>query len=235
MQIKCVIIDGVSQDVEILKNYLKEFQNFELVAVFDSPLSALPLIESNEIDVIFLDINMSQMNGLEFLKSLTTRNHVVVTTAYRDYAVDCFDLDVSDYLIKPIPLSRFLKSINKLTNRISLESSNQFRQTINEDPFIFLKVDKKLVKIKYEDILYIESVKEYINVITINGNFLVHKSMTSISEELPTDNFLRIHRSFLVSKSKITAIEGNTVEVNKRRIPIGRNYLQFAKQQILHQ
>jgi two-component system, LytTR family, response regulator len=233
MKIKCIIIDDEPLAVKVIKNHLKEFQNMELIAAFNTPIAALPIIEQNDVDVIFLDINMPKMSGLEFLKTLKNKPHIVITTAYREYAVESFDLDVLDYLVKPIPFGRFLKAINKITNQLQLEKEITKEHFLKEDAFIFLKVDKKLMKIKLKDILYIESLKDYIKVITKLGDYLVHKSMTSISEELPSENFLRIHRSFTIAINKITAIEGNSVEIANRRIPMGRNYLQFAKQKIL--
>ena len=234
MKIKCIIIDDEPLAIKVIKNHLNEFDNIELVATFNTPIAALPDIESNEIDVIFLDINMPKMSGLDFLRTLTNRPHIVITTAYREYAVESFDLDVLDYLVKPIPFGRFLKAINKVYNRINLEKDKLTDKSFRQDPFIFLKVDKKLMKIKLNDILYIESLKDYIKVNTVLGDYLVHKSMTSISEELPDENFIRIHRSFTIAINKITAVEGNSVEIANRRIPIGRNYLQSAKQKILN-
>ncbi|SNR44333.1 two component transcriptional regulator, LytTR family [Lutibacter agarilyticus] len=234
MKIKCIIIDDEPLAIKVIENHLSDFQNMELVATFNTAIAALPTIEESEIDVIFLDINMPKMSGLDFLRSLPVKPHIVITTAYREYAVESFDLDVLDYLVKPIPFGRFLKAINKVTNRIGLEKEKINEVSFQEEPYIFLKVDKKLMKIKLNDILYIESLKDYIKVITITGDYLVHKSMTSISEELPQENFLRIHRSFAIAINKITSIEGNSVEIANRRIPIGRNYLQFAKQKILN-
>jgi len=234
MKIKCIIIDDESLAIKVIENHLKDFQNMELIGVFNTAIEALPTIEKNEIDVIFLDINMPKMSGLDFIRSLTNKPHIIITTAYREYAVESFDLDVLDYLVKPIPFGRFLKAITKITNRINLEKEKVTENTFNDEPHIFLKVDKKLMKIKLNDILYIESLKDYIKVITTTGDFLVHKSMTSISEELPQENFLRIHRSFNIAINKITSVEGNSVEIANRRIPIGRNYLQFAKQKILN-
>lgn len=234
MKIKCIIIDDEPLAIKIIENYLKDFQNMELIATYNTALAALPTIESGEIDVIFLDINMPKMSGLDFLRSLQVKPHVVITTAYREYAVESFDLDVLDYLVKPIPFGRFLKAITKINNRMSTEKEKTSETVFKEAPFIFLKVDKKLMKIKLNDILFIESLKDYIKVITTTGDYLVHKSMTSISEELPSDNFLRIHRSFTIAINKIKSIEGNSVEIANRRVPIGRNYLQIAKQKILN-
>jgi len=234
MKIKCIIIDDEPLAIKVIENHLSKFKNMELIATFNSAVAALPIIEKNEVDVVFLDINMPKMSGLEFLKTLTNKPYIIITTAYREFAVESFDLDVLDYLVKPIPFGRFLKAINKIGNRVNLENEKSNKVVLKEEPYIFLKVDKKLMKIKLNDILYIESLKDYIKVITILGDFLVHKSMTSISEELPSHIFLRIHRSFTISLNKITSIEGNSVEIANRRIPIGRNYLQFAKQKILN-
>ena len=234
MKIKCIIIDDEPLAIEVIKRHLEEFQNIDLLATFNTPIAALQTIETNEIDVIFLDINMPKMSGLEFLKTLTNKPHIVITTAYREFAVESFDLDVLDYLVKPIPFGRFLKSINKVQARINLEKEKQSDIVIKEEPFIFLKVDKKMMKIKLNDILYIESLKDYLKVFTVAENYLVHKSMTSISEELPSDNFLRIHRSFTIAINKISSVEGNSIEIDKKRIPIGRNYLAQAKQKIFN-
>jgi len=234
MKIKCVIIDDEPLAIKVIESHLKEFDFLELAGAFSNPIAAIPVIEKEEIDVIFLDINMPKMDGLEFLRTISSAPHVVITTAYREFAVESFDLDVLDYLVKPIPLSRFLKAVNKITKRVNLEKDKSGDITLKEEPYIFLKVDKKLMKVKLNDILYIESLKDYIKVITVIGDYLVHKSMTSISEELPSDNFLRIHRSFTIAINKINFIEGNSVKIANRRIPIGRNYLQAAKQKILN-
>ena len=234
MKIKCIIIDDEPLAIKIIENYLSDFQNMELVATFNTAIAALPTIEDGGIDVIFLDINMPKMSGLDFLRSLTVKPHIVITTAYREYAVESFDLDVLDYLVKPIPYSRFVKAITKINTRVNSGKEKISDTSFKEEPYIFLKVDKKLMKIKLNDILYIESLKDYIKVITIAGDYLVHKSMTSISEELPAENFLRIHRSFTIAINKIKSVEGNSVEIASRRVPIGRNYLQIAKQKILN-
>ncbi len=233
MKIKCIIIDDEPLAIKVIEAHLNEVPEIELAATFNSPLDALPLMKEDVIDVLFLDINMPKMNGLDFLRTLTNRPHVIITTAYREFAVDSFDLDVLDYLVKPIPFGRFLKTINKLSSRIQLERGGADDITLQEEPFIFLKVDKKMMKIKLNDILFIESLKDYIKVMTTLGDYLVHKSMTSISEELPDTNFIRIHRSFAIAINKIEFIEGNSVMIANRRIPIGRNYLQFAKEKIL--
>lgn len=235
MKIKCIIIDDEPLAAEVIENYLKEFTNVEHVGSFTNPLEALEIIDSGEIEAVFIDINMSKMNGLEFIRSIEVNPYFIITTAYREYAVESYDLDVLDYLVKPIPFNRFLKSINKLSLKFNAERSEDSEQEKDSKSFIFLKVDKKLVRIKFEDIEYIESLKDYIKVFTSGGDFLAHKSLTSITEELPGNKFLRIHRSFTVSLDKIQAIEGNSVLLQKgKRIPIGRKYVNHAKDVILN-
>jgi len=232
VKIKCIIIDDEPLAIQVIEKYLLEFQNFELVASYKNPLNALSTIEENEIDVIFLDINMPKMNGLEFVRNLESKPNIIITTAYREYAVDSFTLDVLDYLVKPIPFNRFLKSINKITQRLHLKKGKVNVQA-NDDSHIFLKVDKKLVKINFETIFYIESLKDYIKIFTTIGDYLVHRSLTGITEELPSSNFIRIHRSYTIAIDKVKSIEGNLVEISTKRIPIGRKYVNHAKHIIL--
>ncbi|CAM1367537.1 DNA-binding response regulator [Tenacibaculum soleae] len=230
MNINCVIIDDEPLAIKVIKNHLQEFKNIVIVDTFNNPIEAMHTIESNKIDVIFLDINMPKMSGLEFLRNTKIKPHVIITTAYREFAIEGYDLDVLDYLVKPIPFPRFLKTINKLTQRIQ---SNNTDIEITKNSHIFLKVDKKLVKIKHNDILYIESLKDYIKVTTTENNYVVHKSLTSITEELPSEYFLRIHRSYTIASDKVNYIEGNSLNINNKRIPIGRKYLNITKQIIL--
>lgn len=234
MKIKCIIIDDEPLAGEVIATHLKEFSNMELLGSYTNPLDALLLIESGEVDAVFIDINMPKMNGLDFIRSLDASPYFIITTAYREYAVESFDLDVFDYLVKPIPFTRFLKSINKLSQKMMTEQSAEQVQPSNEKSFIFLKVDKKLIKIKFEDIYFIESLKDYIKVFTKTGDYLAHKSLSGITEELPQNLFLRIHRSFTVALDKIQALEGNSVMVTDKRIPIGRKYINHAKDVILN-
>ncbi len=234
MNIKCIIIDDEPLASKIIQNYLQEFQHFEVIATFNNPIKAMVALETLDIDVVFLDINMPKMNGLDFVRTITTKTNIIITTAYREYAVESFDLDVLDYLIKPIPFNRFLKTVNKVTQRVHLQKGITKNKDTNTDSYIFLKVDKKLIKIKFNDILYIESLKDYIQIHTVIGNYLVHKSLTSITEELPKKQFLRIHRSYTIAIDKVISIEGNLVEIKAKKIPIGRKYVNQAKKIILN-
>ncbi len=234
MNIKCIIIDDEPFAIKIIESHLASFKNIELLGSFSNPIEAIELIEQGQVDVMFLDINMPEMSGLDFLKNSRHEYQVIITTAYREYAVESFELDVLDYLVKPIPFNRFLKTMNKLNQTINQNQSKNGEYVGNKEPFIFLKVDKKLVKILLNDILYIESLKDYIKVITAQGNYLVHKSLTGITEELPSSNFMRVHRSYTIAIDKIKSVEGNLVEIDSKKIPIGRNYVKHVKETIFN-
>ncbi len=233
MKIKCVIIDDERLAIEVIENHLKNFDHVEIVATFENPLKAYPLLEQEKIDVIFLDINMPQMTGFSFIENLTNKPLIVIITAYREYAVKSFELSVLDYLVKPIPFNRFLKTMNKVYQQVYVNSVSG-DSNLQQEPHIFLKVHKKLVKINLNDILFIESLKDYIKVITTVGDYVVHKSLTAITEELPQSSFIRIHRSYTISINKIIALEGNTIEISNKKIPIGRNYLKKTKERIFN-
>jgi two-component system LytT family response regulator len=233
MKIKCIIIDDEPLAISVIENHLKNFDHVEIVETFNNPLKAYRILEQEKIDLIFLDINMPQMTGFAFIENLSHKPLIVITTAYREYAVKSFELNILDYLVKPIPFNRFLKTINKVYQQIYVSNSST-DVSLQQEPHIFLKVNKKLIKINLNDILYIESLKDYIKVITTIGDYVVHKSLTAITEELPQSNFIRIHRSYTISINKVIALEGNTVEISNRKIPIGRNYVKQTKERIFN-
>jgi DNA-binding LytR/AlgR family response regulator len=233
MKIKCVIIDDENLAIQVIEDYLKNFDHVEVVGTFNNPLKAYRILEQEKVDVIFLDINMPQMTGFTFIENLNQKPLIVITTAYREYAVKSFELNILDYLVKPIPFNRFLKTMNKIYQQVYINTTSG-DASLKQEPHIFLKVNKKLIKVNLNDILYVESLKDYIKVITNLGDYVVHKSLTAISEELPQSNFIRVHRSFTISINKIVAIEGNTVEIANKKIPIGRNYLKHTKERILN-
>lgn len=233
MKIKCLIIDDEPLAISVIETHLKNFDYIEVVETFTNPLNAYRILEKEKIDLIFLDINMPQLTGFAFIENLSYKPLIVITTAYREYAVKSFELNILDYLVKPIPFDRFLKTINKVYQHIYLNNS-KVDASLQQEPHIFLRVNKKLVKTNLNDILYIESLKDYIKVITVIGDYVVHKSLTAITDELPPSNFMRIHRSYTVSINKINALEGNTIEISNRKIPIGRNYTKQAKERIFN-
>ena len=231
MKIKCVLVDDEPLAVKVLQNYFINFPEFEIVGVFYNSLEALDYIKNNPVDVAFLDINMPVMSGFDLIKLIDTR--VIITTAFREFAAESYDLDVVDYLVKPIPLSRFIKSIGKIT--AELDVKNGIKQEISKtDHHIFIKSDKKMIKILMEEILFIEGMKEYIKEVTADKSYITLKSLASLSEELPIDKFIRIHKSFIIAIDKIKSIEGNRIQILTHKLPIGRNYGKEVKNKILN-
>lgn len=231
MKIKCVLVDDEPLAVKVLQSYLVNFPDFEVTGIFYNSIEALDFIKNNTVDIAFLDINMPMMNGFELIKLIDTK--VIITTAFREFAAESYDLDVLDYLVKPIPLPRFIKSISKITAEFDLKN-NIKSENLRVDHHIFIKSDKKMIKILIEDILFIESMKEYIKVVTTDKSYITLRSLTSLTEELPIDKFIRIHKSFTIAIDKIKSIEGNRIQILSHKLPIGRNYGKDVKNKILN-
>ncbi|SHH01547.1 LytR/AlgR family response regulator transcription factor [Flavobacterium defluvii] len=232
MKIKCVLIDDEPLAIKVLQNYFNNFTDFEVIGTFNNSLEALDFINSTSVDAVFLDINMPMMTGFELISLIENKTKVIITTAFREFAAESYDLDVLDYLVKPIPLPRFIKCINKITTEYNLK--NNIKIDVSKgDSHIFIKVDKKMMKINIEEILFIEGMKEYIKVVTADKTYITHKSLTSLSEELPGDRFLRIHKSYVIALNKVKSIEGNRIQIQSYTIPIGRNYSKDVKNRIL--
>ncbi|WP_347049553.1 LytR/AlgR family response regulator transcription factor [Flavobacterium olei] len=232
MKIKCVLIDDEPLAIKVLQNYFTNFTDFEVIATFNNSLEALDFINSTAVDAVFLDINMPMMTGFELISLIESKTKVIITTAFREFAAESYDLDVLDYLVKPIPLPRFIKCINKITTEYNLKNNIKV-ETSKVDSHIFIKVDKKMMKINIEEILFVEGMKEYIKVVTPDKTYITHKSLTSLSEELPAERFLRIHKSYVIALNKVKSIEGNRIQIQSYTIPIGRNYSKDVKNKIL--
>ncbi len=232
MKIKCVLVDDEPLAIKVLQNYFNNFTDFEVIATFNNSLEALDFINGTPVDAVFLDINMPMMTGFELISLIENKTKVIITTAFREFAAESYDLDVLDYLVKPIPLPRFIKCINKITTEYNLKNNIKV-ETTKGDSHIFIKVDKKMMKINIEEILFVEGMKEYIKVVTPDKTYITHKSLTSLSEELPADRFLRVHKSYVIALNKVKSIEGNRVQIQSYTIPIGRNYSKDVKTKIL--
>ncbi|QOG04641.1 LytTR family DNA-binding domain-containing protein [Flavobacterium sp. MDT1-60] len=232
MKIKCVLVDDEPLAIKVLQNYFNNFTDFEVIGTFNNSLEALDFINSTTVDAVFLDINMPMMTGFELISLIENKTKVIITTAFREFAAESYDLDVLDYLVKPIPLPRFIKCINKITTEYNLKNNIKVEAT-KGDSHIFIKVDKKMMKINIEEILFVEGMKEYIKVVTPDKTYITHKSLTSLSEELPADRFLRIHKSYVIALNKVKSIEGNRIQIQSYTIPIGRNYSKDVKTKIL--
>lgn len=232
MKIKCILIDDEPLAIKVLQNYFTNFSDFEIIGTFNNALEALEFINNNGVDAVFLDINMPMMTGFELISLIENKTRVIITSAFREFAVESYDLDVLDYLLKPIPLPRFVKCINKITTEFNLKNNIKIENQ-RIDSHIFIKVDKKMIKINIDEILFIEGMKEYVKVITVDKTYITHKSLTSLSDELPADRFIRIHKSFTIAIDKVKSIEGNKIQIHSYTIPIGRNYSKDAKSKIL--
>ncbi|MRX38038.1 response regulator [Flavobacterium sp. LC2016-23] len=235
MKINCLIIDDEPLAINVIKNYLEAVENFEVTATFSNPIEGLNFVKNNKVDVIFLDINMPVLDGINFIKSLENPPLLVITSAYSQFAIETYELDVLDYLVKPIEFPRLMKTLNKISKRLNTSSSGSPVETSTESPFIFVKIDKKrMKKIFFNEILVIESLKDYLKINTLTGKYIIHSTLSDFTDLLPERNFLRIHRSYTIAIDKIDAVEGNSIEIEGLRYVIGRSYIDHVKQRILN-
>lgn len=217
-KIRCIIIEDEPLAVKILSDYISEVPFLELQGAFKDAIRATDFLRDNDTDLLFLDIHLPKLKGMAFLKTLTEPPAVIITTAYHQYAVEGFDLNVTDYLLKPIEFERFLVAVNKV-------KTAQKREEIQEvKDFIFLTMQKKKVKILFSEVLYIESQREYIKVVTVKGEYISKMGTQEIETLLPGSLFKRVHRSFIVSVRRIDSYTAEVIEVGGVAIPIGRGY-----------
>lgn len=221
-KISCIIIEDEPLAAKVLADYISEVPFLELKGHFKDAILATEYLRENSADLIFLDIHLPKLKGMAFLKTLSHPPSVIITTAYHEYAVEGFDMNVTDYLLKPIEFERFLVAVNKVkTIRAVKKEGDEVKETKN---FIFLNIQKKKVKILFSEILYIESQREYIKLVTINKEYLSKISTAEIEELLPKEQFKRIHRSFIIAIAKIDSYNAEAVEIAGNSIPIGRGY-----------
>jgi DNA-binding LytR/AlgR family response regulator len=233
--IQCIIVDDEPIAREILENHLQKVSAINVVATCKNAIEAFNCINLNQVDLIFLDINMPEISGLSFAKSINKNIKVIFTTAYREYAADGFDLQAVDYLLKPISFERLLQSVNKyLTENktVFIESTSEIIHDKND--FIFVRSDRKMVKINFCDILFIESFSDYIKINLDQKIIVTRESITNIETKLPQNNFMRIHRSFIVAISKISSFTNEFIEINKKTLPISRTYKKKVLSKLEH-
>ncbi len=225
MDTKCLIVDDEPLAIKLIKNHLNKLDNFTITGEARNAVEAMKILEKNKIDLIFLDINMPKITGIELLKSLHKPPKVIIISAHKEYAIDGFELDVVDYLLKPIAFDRFLKAINKYKTTCQLTTNNF--STISHDKnssIISIKDNKKIHNIKLENILYIESLREYVKIHTPDDTIMVKCALNKFEENLPGDLFIRIHKSFIIAIKKVELFTATYAEINKQKIPIGRNF-----------
>ena len=230
--LKCLVVDDEELARTLLENYISRLPHLELVAKCANPLEALKVLQEQEVDVIFLDIQMPELTGIEFLKGLSTKPMVIFTTAYSEYALEGYQLDVIDYLLKPFGFERFVQAVNKAIELKKLKA-NAVESTENkEKDYLLVRADHKIHKLKFDDILYIQSMREYVAYFTPTGKILSLIALKKLEEILPSERFLRIHKSYIVNKEKVTTLEGNMVHLNDVKLPIGNLYKEAALGQI---
>jgi DNA-binding LytR/AlgR family response regulator len=230
--INCLLVDDEPLAIEIIASYLEKVSGFNVVAKCKNAMEAFDVLQKEKIDLMFLDIQMPQLNGIEFVKTLKNPPKIIFTTAYRDYAIEGFELDAMDYLLKPISFGRFIKAINKIqrkpeTEPIKPEIENT-STTSNTEPFLYIKMDKRILKVYLDKIIYIESQKDYVRIVTEEQEVVTKQKISYLEDRLPKDNFLRIHRSYIVPTNRITAFSSYNVEIVDLELPIGRSYKQFV-------
>jgi len=229
MKINCLIIDDEPLAIDVIRTHVQRIPFLNLVNTTSSAFEAIEIIDSEQIDLIFLDIQMPELTGIELLNSLAKKPLIIFTTAYPDYALQSYELDAVDYLVKPIPFERLLKAVNKGKKRVNHKEQKAVEQQ-DSNPYIFVKTEYKTVRINLSEILYVESMRDYVTFHLKNEQIKSLLSIKSVEEKLPISQFTRIHRSFIIAPDKINEIERNTVLINGNRLSIGTNYREIFKE-----
>ncbi len=231
MKLKCLIVDDEPLAQRVLEKYVSELPGLELKGKCSDAIEAMEVLQEHDVDLIFLDINMPRLSGINFLKTYKNPPMVVITTAYTEYALESYELNVLDYLKKPFSFERFLQAVQKAEDKMKGGVEPQETEK-DEREFIFVKANKKTINISLDSILYVEALGDYVKIFTNEGHIVTYQSLKGIERLLPSQKFYRIHKSYIVALSKIKSIEGNMVHMGKGTIPIGNNYKQSFFQRI---
>lgn len=231
MNINCIVIDDEQLARKGLCNFIKEVPFLTLVGVFSNPLEAFAVIKEENIDLMFLDIQMPKMSGLELLKSLSNPPLTIITTAFLKHALEGYELNVADYLVKPIPFDRFMKAINKIKDYIELKS--KITEGKKSDDYFFIKCENRLEKIMYDELLFAEALQNYVMLHTAGKRYISYLTFKSVEEYLPPDRFLKVHKSYIVSLSKIDSIAGREIKIGEHTISISTSNKEEILQTIL--
>jgi DNA-binding LytR/AlgR family response regulator len=221
--IKCIIVEDEPLAQQVIENHLQRTTKFELVAVCNNATEALEILKSREVDLIFLDIRLPGMSGLNFLKQLRTPPLIILTTAYPNYALESYEFNVIDYLLKPISFERFLKAINKIIDNRLFSNINAGTNDSFSD-HIFIKSGNKFFKVKFSEIIYIQGMRDYLKIHTADYKLVTHQTMNDIEKTIPSKMFLRVHKSYIAAILHIKVIYGNSIEIDNTTIPIGESY-----------
>lgn len=220
MRLRCAIVDDEPLAIDILESFLKKIPNIEVLGKFNEALSVIQFLNQTAVDFLFLDIEMPNLTGIELIKTLKNPPLIIITSANKDYAIESYELDVVDYLLKPLTLERVVKAINKLNDIVS-----HFEKPHDENVgYIFLKENKRMVKVNIQDILFIESLKDYVKVVTRDKTVITKENLSEFEKMLNPKDFVRVHKSFIIPLSKVDAFSSSIIEIGFFEIPIGRTY-----------
>jgi DNA-binding LytR/AlgR family response regulator len=222
MKLKCIIIDDEPIARKVLQEFVEEIDYLELAGQAENPLKALSLLNDGDIDIIFLDINMPKINGIDFLKTSKFKSNIIITTAYPVYAVEAYGLDVLDYLVKPIAFERFLKACNK-ARELKTQKNSIPVQAGNANDHFFIKSENQIEKVFYDDLLYAEAMMNYVMLYTNSKKMMVYITIRGLEEQLPAEKFIKVHKSFIVNINKIRSIEGNILDIGNEKITISQS------------
>ncbi|MEN0049559.1 MAG: LytTR family DNA-binding domain-containing protein [Bacteroidota bacterium] len=239
MNYNCLIVDDERPALKLLTAYVSKLPHLELLTTCENAMEALAALQNHTVDLLFLDIQMPELTGLDLLKVLQNKPQVILTTAYREYAVEGFALQVTDYLVKPFSLERFIQAVNKATAQIDLRKSQnsilldqEKLQTTPAKDHFFVRTNHKMTRINFSDILYLESMREYVAIHTRKHRYVVNQTMNTMQAKLPTDLFMRVHRSYIIALAEIKTINGNLIIINDQKIPVGTSYRKRFFEQI---
>lgn len=222
-KITCIIVDDEPLAQQVIETYLQKLQNFSLKKKCNNAMEAFEILQTEEIDLMFLDVQMPVITGTEFIRTLKFPPEIILTTAYPNFALEGYELNITDYLLKPISFERFLKALQKVSDK---SQSNSTNKKINQTPadYFFVKEDSKLVRINYDDVDHIECMKDYAKIFTKQRMIFTHHTMKKFEEILPSEKFIRVHKSYIVAINAIISLYGNMIETGKTKIPVGAMY-----------
>jgi DNA-binding LytR/AlgR family response regulator len=235
MKIRCIIVDDEQFARKLLADYITKLPEMVLIAQCRNSMEAMSVLSNETIDLMFLDIQMPDLTGVDLLKSLPSKPLVIFTTAYSEYALEGYQLDVIDYMVKPVAFDRFVQGVNKAVERMNLKARAESMDLHREESgneFINLKADYKIYKVRFRDILYIEGLREYVSFYTADRRYIVLESLKNLEATLPSYLFTRVHKSYIVNTMKMDSLHGNTIEIGKKEIPIGLSYAAEVKEKL---
>jgi len=232
MKLKCLIVDDEVLAQDVIEKYITNIPTLQLVGKCDNAVEAISFLHNNHVDLLFLDLNMPELSGLEMLKTLNKRPNVILTTAYSEYALESYEYGVVDYLLKPIKLERFIKAVNKVVDQFNIPDKEDNRKEVQSVHSIFVKEDQTTYQLEFDNILFVEAYGNYLKVHTPEKVYVTRDTMHDMEDKLTSNKFIRVHKSYIISIPKIDSISGNRVFLNKQEIPVGEMYKLALKQKI---